>query len=104
MELTAINVRNFSEELVAEILKTLGGGKYPPTMFIDLLGYADAFSKRMDMPHPKLLGRKFLLYVVEMRPQTKATAIFLLNNSAHEPQVISRIRGLFHNQLAYDKD
>jgi len=47
---------------------------------------------------------KFLLYVVDMLPQTKATAIFLLNKSAHESQVISRIRGIFHNQLTYDKD
>jgi hypothetical protein len=220
MELTAINVRNMSEELVAEFLKTLGGGKYPPTMFIDLLEYADAFSKRIDMPHSKLLGRKFLLefdptsnyemvvgdfareamasleptfvftsstsaiytslaeqhpinfflmlasvstpesiseneivlpakntalildslnkiletyteenvflvfdnisglielvgfdkaykfllYVIDILPQTKATAIFLLNKSVHEPQVISRIRELFHNLLTYEKD
>jgi hypothetical protein len=47
---------------------------------------------------------KFLLYVLEMLPQTKATALFIINTSAHEPQVISRIRGLFHNQLTYDKD
>ena len=32
------------------------------------------------------------------------TAIFLLNKSAHELQVISRIRGLFHNLLTYEKD
>jgi len=47
---------------------------------------------------------KFLLYMLDMLSQTKATAIFLLNKSAHEPQVISRIRGLFHNLLTYDKD
>jgi len=47
---------------------------------------------------------KFLLDVVEMLHQTKMTALFLLNKSAHEPQVVSRIRGLFHNQLTYDKD
>jgi len=47
---------------------------------------------------------KFLLDVTEMLPQTKATAIFLLNKSAHEPQVVSRIRGLFHNLLTSDKD
>ena len=220
MELTAINIGNMSKAQVAEILKTVGGGKYPPTMFIGLLEYADAFSKRIDMPHQKLLGRKFLLefdptssyemvvgdfareamanleptivftsstsaiygtltehhsikfflmltavstpesiseneivlpakntalildslnkiletyteenvflvfdnisglielvgfdkaykfllYVVEMLPQTKATAIFLLNKSAHEPQMVSRIRGLFHNLLTYDKN
>ncbi|MGD8543765.1 MAG: MEDS domain-containing protein [Candidatus Bathyarchaeota archaeon] len=47
---------------------------------------------------------KFLIDVIEMLPQTKATAIFLLNKGAHEPQVVSRIRGLFHNLLTYDKD
>jgi len=47
---------------------------------------------------------KFLLDITEMLPQTKATAIFLLNKSAHEPQVVSRIRGLFHNLLTSDKD
>jgi len=47
---------------------------------------------------------KFLLYVIDILPQTKATAIFLLNKSAHEPQVVSRIRGLFHNLLTYEKD
>jgi KaiC/GvpD/RAD55 family RecA-like ATPase len=220
MELTAINVGNMSEAQTTEILKTFGGGKFPQTRFIDVLEYADAFSRRIDMPHPKLLGRKFLLefdpasdyetvvkdfareamasleptivftsstsaiytslaeqypikfflmltaistpesiseneivlpakntalildslnkilktyteenvflvfdniselielvgfdkaykfllYVVEMLPQTKATAIFLLNKSAHEPQVVSRIRGLFHNLLTYEKD
>jgi len=220
MELTAINVGSMSEAQTTEILKTFGGGKYPSTRFIDLFEYGDAFSRRIDMPHPKLLGRKFLLefdptsnyetvvrdfareamasleptivftsstsaiytslaeqhpikfflmltavstpesiseneivlpakntalildslnkiletyteenvflifdnisglielvgfdktykfllYVVEILPQTKATAIFLLNKSAHEPQVISRIRGLFHNLLTYEQD
>jgi len=47
---------------------------------------------------------KFLLYVLDMLSQTKATAIFLLNKSAHEPQVVSRIQGLFHNLLTYNKD
>jgi hypothetical protein len=47
---------------------------------------------------------KFLLYVADILPQTKVTALFLLNTSAHEPQVVSRIRTLFSNQLAYDKN
>ncbi len=47
---------------------------------------------------------RFLLYVLEMLPQTKATALFILNTSAHDPKVVSRIRGLFHNQLTYEKD
>jgi len=47
---------------------------------------------------------KFLLDVTEMLHQTKATAIFLLNRNAHELQIISQIRELFHNLLTYDKD
>jgi KaiC/GvpD/RAD55 family RecA-like ATPase len=220
MELTAINVGSMSETQTTEILKTFGGGKFPSTRFIDLFEYGDAFSRRIDIPHPKLLGRKFLLefdpasdyetvvrdfareamasleptfvftsstsaiytslaeqhpikfflmlttvstpesiseneivlpakntalildslnkiletytdenvflvfdnisglielvgfdktykfllYVVDILPQIKATAIFLLNKSAHEPQVVSRIRGLFHNLLTHEKD
>jgi len=47
---------------------------------------------------------KFLLYMLDMLSSKRTTALFLLNASAHEPQVISRIRGIFHNQLTYDKD
>jgi predicted transcriptional regulator len=47
---------------------------------------------------------KFLLDVTEMLHQNKATAIFLLNKNAHELQIISHIRELFHNLLTYDKD
>ena len=220
MELTAINIGNMSKAQVSEILKTFGGGKYQPTRFIDLLEYADAFSKRIGMSHEKLLGRKFLLefdptsnyerivedfarealanlepiyiftpsisairaslaeqraakfflmsvstsipesiseneivlpanntalvldsinkiletyteenvflvfdnlsrlielvgfdkaykfllYMTDMLSSKKTTALFLLNKSAHEPQVVSRIKGLFHNLLTYDKD
>jgi len=47
---------------------------------------------------------KFLLYVLDMLPPERTTALFILNKSAHEPQVVSRIRGLFQNLLTYDKD
>jgi KaiC/GvpD/RAD55 family RecA-like ATPase len=47
---------------------------------------------------------KFLLYVLEMLSSKRTTALFLLNASAHESRVVSQIRGLFHNQLTYDKD
>ncbi len=47
---------------------------------------------------------KFLLYALDILPTTKATALFLLNANAHEPRLVSRIRGLFYNQLTYDKD
>jgi len=46
----------------------------------------------------------FLLDVLYMLSQTKITTIFLLNKKAHEPQVISQIRSLFHNLLTNDKE
>jgi len=219
-ELTVFNVEDMSKAQVSEILKTFGGGKYPPTRFIDVLEYADAFSKRIDMPHQKLLGRKLLLefdptsnyekvvdslakenianvepifvftsstspihthlakqptikffltsiststpkstsendvllpaknvplildalskvletykdanvcfvfdilsellisigrertfiflrHALDMLSSEKITGLFLLNTSAHQTEVVSRIRGLFQNLLTYDKD
>jgi archaellum biogenesis ATPase FlaH len=47
---------------------------------------------------------KFLLYMTDMLSSKKTTALFLLNKSAHEPQVVSRIRGIFHNLLTCEKD
>jgi hypothetical protein len=46
----------------------------------------------------------FLRHAIDMLSSKKVTSLFLLNTSAHEPQVVSRIRGLFHNLLTYDKD
>jgi dimeric dUTPase (all-alpha-NTP-PPase superfamily) len=45
---------------------------------------------------------KFLLCLIEMLSLEKTTALFLLNKSAHETNVTSQIRGLFHNLLAYE--
>jgi len=219
-EVTAINVEGISEAKVSEILKVFGIGESSSIRFIDLLEFADAFSKRIDISHPKLLGRKlllefdptsnyevivgdfareamanlepifvftsstsaiyaslaeqrsikfflmlisvptkesiseneivlpakntalildslnkilgthteenvflvfdnlsglielvgfdktykFLLYMADMLSSKRTTALFLLNKSAHEPKVVSRIRGLFHNLLTYEKD
>jgi KaiC/GvpD/RAD55 family RecA-like ATPase len=47
---------------------------------------------------------KFLLYMVEIVCQKSATALFLINKSAHEAKIVSQIRGLFHDILAYEKD
>ena len=44
---------------------------------------------------------KFMLYAVEMISSKPATALFLLNGSAHEAQEASRLRGLFQNILIY---
>ncbi len=61
IEITAINVEHMSEAQVRDILKAFGGGKSPPTRFIDLLEYVDAFSKRIDLSHKEFIGRKCLL-------------------------------------------
>jgi len=61
IDITAINIENMSETQIREILKTFGQGDYPPTRFIDLLEDVDAFSKRIDISHLELLGRKLLL-------------------------------------------
>jgi len=46
---------------------------------------------------------KFFMCVVEMVSSKRTTALFLLNKSAHEPQMTSQIRGLFNNILVYEK-
>jgi len=46
----------------------------------------------------------FLRQVLEMLASEKVTVLFLLNTNAHEPKVVSRIRGLFPNLLNYNKD
>jgi len=220
IELTAVDVGGMSEAQANDILKAFGGGKHSPTRFIDLLEHADAFSKKIDLAHQKLLGQEFLLefdptsnyervvedfadeamanvkpvvvftsrtgavraclarkravkfflmsfststpesiseneillpanntalildslskvletrheenvflvfdslselvastglektysflhYVLDMLSSANATALFLLNTSAHEPKVVSCIRELFHNQLTCKED
>jgi len=46
----------------------------------------------------------FLRHASDMLSSKKTTSLFLFNTSAHEPQVVSRLRNLFNNQLAYDKN
>ncbi len=47
---------------------------------------------------------KFTLNALEQLSDTKITAIFLLNPSAHEPKDASSLRGLFSNQIIYGKE
>jgi hypothetical protein len=47
---------------------------------------------------------KFLLCAVEMVSSKPATVLFLINSSAHESQEVSRLRGLFHNILVYERN
>ncbi len=44
----------------------------------------------------------FVCYALEMLASEKITVLFLLNPHAHDPKVVSSLRGLFSNQLVYD--
>lgn len=46
----------------------------------------------------------FLRHALDLLASKRATALFLLNSSAHTPQVVSSTRTLFSNQLVYGKD
>jgi hypothetical protein len=46
----------------------------------------------------------FLRHALDMLSSEKITSLFLLNTSAHEPQVVSQLKNLFSNQLIYDKN
>lgn len=43
----------------------------------------------------------FTRYALEMLASERATALFLLNPSAHDPKVASVLRGLFSTQVTY---
>jgi len=47
---------------------------------------------------------KFLFYAMEMTSSKPVTVLFLINRSAHEAQELSRVRGLFQNILAFEKN
>jgi hypothetical protein len=47
---------------------------------------------------------KFLLHVLEMIPSKRTTALFLINKSAHESNVLSQIEGLFQNIMSYEQN
>jgi len=46
----------------------------------------------------------FLRYALDLLSSKKITSLFLLNTSAHDSEVVSRLRSLFSNQLAYSKN
>jgi DNA-binding Lrp family transcriptional regulator/KaiC/GvpD/RAD55 family RecA-like ATPase len=45
----------------------------------------------------------FLRHVLQTLSSGKTTSLFLLNSSAHDPKIVSRLRSLFYDQLAYRK-
>jgi hypothetical protein len=46
----------------------------------------------------------FLRHALDMLSSEKATSLFLLNTGAHDAEVVSQLRNLFSNQLAYGKN
>jgi hypothetical protein len=46
----------------------------------------------------------FLRHALDMLSSKKITNLFLLNTSAHQTEVVSRLRNHFSNQLTYDKN
>jgi hypothetical protein len=46
----------------------------------------------------------FLRHALDMLSSEKVTSLFLLNTSAHDAEVVSGLRSLFSNQLAYSKN
>ncbi len=66
-EITAINVENMSQEELHELVRAFHVERSvrarAPTKNIDLLEYANAFSRRFGLVHRELLGRKILMEV-----------------------------------------
>ena len=46
---------------------------------------------------------KFVQSAIETLDEPRITAVFLLNPSAHDPRDIASVRGVFGNQLVFDK-
>ncbi len=46
----------------------------------------------------------FLRHALDMLSSKKTTSFFLLNTSAHDTEVVSRIRGLFQNIIVYNRN
>jgi len=47
---------------------------------------------------------KFLQYALEMLYPERVTAVFLLNSNAHDPKIVSSLRELFTNRIAYRQE
>jgi hypothetical protein len=45
----------------------------------------------------------FLRHALQTLSSERTTALFLLNTSAHDPQIVSRLRSMFYDQLVYRK-
>jgi hypothetical protein len=47
---------------------------------------------------------RFMRYAVEMLASPRNTVLFLLNQHAHDPQVMSGLRGLFSDQISFGEE
>jgi hypothetical protein len=47
---------------------------------------------------------RFIRYAIEMVTSPRITVMFLLNQTAHDPQIVHGFRGLFSNQISYGKN
>jgi len=45
----------------------------------------------------------FLRHALQTLSSERTTSLFLLNTSAHDPKIVSRLRSMFYDQLAYRK-
>jgi len=43
-------------------------------------------------------------HALDLLSSERITSLFLLNTGAHDTEVVSQLRDLFSNQLAYDKN
>jgi hypothetical protein len=47
---------------------------------------------------------RFIRYAIEMLASPRTTVMFLLNQTAHDPQIVQGFRNLFSNQISYGKE
>jgi len=100
-ESTAENETNVPAKNPALILDSINKvlEEYPHA---NVLLVFDKLSDLLELVGPERTYR-FLHYALDIFTSARVTALFLLNTIAHEPQVISQIRGLFPNLLIYRK-
>jgi hypothetical protein len=47
---------------------------------------------------------RFVRYAIELLASPRITVMFLLNQTAHDPQIVQGFRNLFSNQIFYGKE
>jgi hypothetical protein len=47
---------------------------------------------------------RFMKYAIEMLTSPRTTVMFLLNQTAHDPQIVHGFRNLFSNHISYGKE